>query len=86
MRGGAGDRDAKIAAVSGSVRGGVAAEIGAELRHQRANALLQKPIAPEAVPAASGRMLMAPAAEFAITKALPTITIICVPNSQTVPG
>ena len=40
-------------------------------------------MAPEAVPAASGRMLIAPAAEFAITKALPTITIICVPNSQT---
>src|SRR4051812_16208503 len=41
----------------------------------------RKPIAPEAVPAASGRTLMAPAAEFAITKALATITIIWVPNS-----
>src|ERR1700755_237834 len=37
---------------------------------------------PGAVPAASGRTLIAPAAEFAITKALPAITIIWMPNSQ----
>ena len=42
----------------------------------------RKPIAPAAVPAASGRTLMAPAAALLITKALATITIIWVPNSQ----
>ncbi|MBA7474167.1 hypothetical protein ES707_09515 [subsurface metagenome] len=40
----------------------------------------RNPIAPEAVPAASGRTLMAPAAAFDITMALATITIICAPN------
>ena len=34
------------------------------------------------MPAASGRTLMAPATEFDITKALASITIIWVPNSQ----
>ena len=38
--------------------------------------------APDAVPAASGRTLMAPAAEFDITKAFANITIIWVPNSH----
>ena len=44
--------------------------------------ICKNPIAPDAVPAASGRTLMAPAAEFDITKALANITIIWVPNSQ----
>ena len=44
--------------------------------------ICRNPIAPEAVPAASGRTLMAPAAEFDITKALANITIIWVPNSH----
>ncbi len=42
----------------------------------------KNPIAPDAVPAASGRTLMAPAAALLITKALATITIIWVPNSH----
>ncbi len=44
--------------------------------------ICRNPIAPDAVPAASGRTLMAPAAEFDITKALANITSIWVPNSQ----
>ena len=39
-------------------------------------------MAPEAVPAASGRTLMAPAAAFDITTALASITIIWVPNRK----
>src|SRR5260221_5076565 len=44
--------------------------------------ICKNPIVPDAVPAASGRTLMAPAAEFDITKALPNITSIWVPNSH----
>src|ERR1700712_5572560 len=44
--------------------------------------ICRNPIAPEAVPAACGRTLMAPADEFDITNALPTISSIWVPNSH----
>ena len=60
----------------------MAAEISAELQNSEPMPICRKPIAPETVPAASGRMLMAPAAEFDITKALANITSIWVPNSQ----
>jgi hypothetical protein len=39
-------------------------------------------MAPEAVPEASGRTLIAPAEAFDMAKALPNMMIICVPNSQ----
>ena len=50
--------------------------------HSAPNPICKNPIVPDAVPAACGRTLTAPAAEFDITKALPNITSIWVVNSH----
>src|SRR6516225_9885464 len=72
----------RIAAVSGSVDAKWPPRKAPSWETSEPNPICRNPIAPEAVPAASGRTLIAPAAEFDITNALANITIICVPNNN----